>query len=44
MKWLEKGTSFTVDRRHSFNFLLLADGAVLTHSPCTTTNAPQLKC
>jgi hypothetical protein len=32
------GATLTVDGRHYFNSLLLTNGAVLTHSPCTTTN------
>ena len=36
------GATLTVDGRHSFNSLLLTNGAVLTHTPCTTTNTHKL--
>jgi hypothetical protein len=36
------GATLTVDGRHSFNSLLLTNGAVLTHSPCTATVAHKL--
>ncbi len=38
------GATLTVDWRHYFNSLLLTNGAVLTHSPCTTTNTHKLDC
>ena len=36
------GATLTVDGRHSFNSLLLTNGAVLTHLSCTTTNTHKL--
>ena len=32
----------SIDGSHAFNSLLLTNGAVLTHSPCTTTNTHRL--
>lgn len=34
--------TLTLDGPHAFNSLLLTNGAVLTHSPCTTTNTHRL--
>jgi len=36
------GATLTVDGRHSFNSLLLTNGAVLTHSPCAATTTHKL--
>ena len=36
------GATLTVDGRHYFTSLLLTNGAVLTHSPCTTTTTHKL--
>jgi hypothetical protein len=36
------GATLTVDGRHSFNSMLLTNGAVLTHSPCTATETHKL--
>jgi hypothetical protein len=36
------GATLTVDGRHYFNSLILTNGAVLTHSPCTSTNTHKL--
>ncbi|MBE0540564.1 MAG: Ig-like domain-containing protein, partial [Verrucomicrobia bacterium] len=36
------GATVTINGWHSFNSVLLTNGAVLTHSPCTTTNTHKL--
>jgi hypothetical protein len=36
------GATLTVDGRHYFNFLLLTNDAVLTHSPCTASETHKL--
>ena len=36
------GATLTLDGPHAFNSLFLTNGAVLTHSPCTTTNTHKL--
>jgi hypothetical protein len=36
------GATVVIDGPSAFNSLLLTNGAVLTHSPCTTTNTHKL--
>ena len=40
--FLVSNTTVTINGPHSFNSLLPTSNAVLTHSPCTTTNTHKL--